>query len=100
MSEAHSQGAHPSHEIEDVERQDKGAPWPSGTTGVSAARRGTSSLSEVASARDRVSGEKGHVGEIAGSARDSFNETPEVERDDEHESSFSSSADVLSTVLR
>ena len=78
MSEAHSQGAHPSHENEDVERQDKAAP-PSGTTGVPAARRGTSSLSDVASARDRVSGEKGHVGEIAGSARDSFNETPEVE---------------------
>ncbi|KAL1733336.1 hypothetical protein EV714DRAFT_246793 [Schizophyllum commune] len=69
MSEAHSQGAHPSHENEDVERQDKAAPWPSGTTGVSAARRGTSSLSEFASARDRVSGEKEHVGETAGSAR-------------------------------
>ncbi|KAL1710820.1 hypothetical protein EV121DRAFT_192064 [Schizophyllum commune] len=79
MSEAHSQGAHPSHENEDVERQDKAAPWPSGRTGSSAERRGTSSLSEVASARDRVSGEKGNDGETAGSARDSFNETPEVE---------------------
>ncbi|KAI5895140.1 uncharacterized protein SCHCODRAFT_02676943 [Schizophyllum commune H4-8] len=79
MSEAHSQGANTGHESEDVERQDKAAPWLSGTTGVSAARRGTSSLSEVASARDRVSGEKEDVGEIAGSARDSFNETPEVE---------------------
>ena len=69
MSEAHSQGAHPSHENEDVERQDKAAPWPSGTTGVSAARRGTSSLSEVARARARASGEKEHVGETAGSAR-------------------------------